>query len=253
VAHVVHRYADEKSLADAAATRVAGFVRRHPLAVLGLPTGRTPVALYEVLAAMVAAGRVDFSRVTTFNLDEFVGLDAADPRSYCAFMQAHFFGPARIAPSQVRFLDGTAADLDAECARYERAIEAAGGIDLMILGIGVNGHIGFNEPAPALRARTHVAALHEETRAANATLFGGDPDAVPSLGLSMGMATILGAREIILLATGSEKAAAVRRALDGAVCPEVPASFLQLHPRVAWLMDEAAAVALTRETPVIGG
>lgn len=240
----MHVVADQRALAVEAAARVAAAVRATPALVLGLPTGRTPVALYRELAALAAAGRVDLSRVRTFNLDEFVGLGAHDPRSYRAFMQAHLFGPAGIPPARVHFLDGLAADLEAECVRYEREIAAAGGLDLLLLGIGANGHVGFNEPGAGLHARTHVAELHEETRRANASLFGGDLEAVPRRALSMGMATILGARRIILLATGGEKADAVQRAVEGLVTTEVPASFLQLHPAVTWLVDEAAAARL---------
>jgi len=231
----------EAALASAAAQQVARALEARPALVLGLPTGRTPVALYRELATMVARGRVDVSRATTFNLDEFVGLPAGDPRGYRAFMDAHLFHPAGIPAEHVHFLDGTAADIDGECRRYETAIAAAGGIDLLLLGVGVNGHIGFNEPAPGLRARTHLAVLHPETRAANAAAFGGDPAAVPARALSMGMATILAARAIVVLATGAEKAAAVRRAIDGPLTTAVPASFLQVHPSVTWLLDEAAA------------
>lgn len=238
----------EQDLAAAAARLVADTVRARPAAVLGLPTGRTPVELYGALVALVEAGRLDLSAVTTFNLDEFVGLSSDDPRGYRAFMDRHLFGPAGIRDGQVRFLDGSADDLEAECARYERAIDAAGGIDLQLLGIGVNGHIGFNEPADGLHARTHVAVLHDETRRANAALFGGVTDAVPVRALSMGMATILGARAIVVLATGAEKAAVVRQAIEGPVTTAVPASFLQLHSAVTWLVDEAAAHGLSAET-----
>ena len=143
----------------------------------------------------------------TFNLDEFVGLGGADAGSYRAFMQSALFDHIGIDPRQIHLLDGRAPDLAAECARYERAIADAGGIDIQILGIGANGHVGFNEPGDALRARTHVATLTLGTRAANAQWFGNEPDRVPAHALSMGMATILSAREIVLIATGAEKAA----------------------------------------------
>jgi glucosamine-6-phosphate deaminase len=156
-------------------------------------------------------------------------------------MKAHLFTPAGIPIERTAFLDGAAPDLERECARYEEAIAAAGGLDLLLLGVGRNGHVGFNEPAEGLHARSHVATLHAETRDANAEAFGGDPRAVPPRALSMGMATILGARAIVLLATGDEKAAAVQRALEGPVTTSVPASFLQLHPAVTWMLDEGAA------------
>jgi glucosamine-6-phosphate deaminase len=219
-------------------------VARQPALVLGLPTGRTPVALYRHLVALAAAGRIDFGRVVTFNLDEFIGLRADDPRSYRSFMERHLFGPAAIPPGRVHFLDGAADNLPGECERYEAAIAAAGGIDLQLLGVGVNGHVGFNEPADGLHARSHVAVLHRETRAANAEAFGGDPRAVPPRALSMGMATILGARAIVVLATGPDKAVAVQRAIEGPVTTSVPASFLQLHPAVTWMLDESAASGL---------
>ncbi len=237
-------FANEAALAESAAQRVSADVRRRPTLVLGLPTGRTPVALYRKLADMAATGQVDFGGVTTFNLDEFAGLAASDPRSYRAFMTTHFFGPAGVPATRTHFLNGAAADADLECARYEASIVDAGGIDLQLLGVGVNGHIGFNEPADGLHARSHLAQLHAETREANAELFGNDPEAVPPRALSMGMATILGARAIVVLATGEEKAAAVQRAIEGPVTPRVPASFLQLHPAVTWMLDEAAASRL---------
>lgn len=237
-------FVNEAALAEGAAQRVGADVRRRPALVMGLPTGRTPVALYRKLAEMAAKGQVDFGGVTTFNLDEFAGLPAGDPRSYRSFMAAHFFGPAGVPAARTHFLNGTAADADRECARYEASIVEAGGIDLQLLGVGVNGHIGFNEPADGLHARSHLAELHAETREANAELFGHDPGAVPPRALSMGMATILGARAIMVLATGEEKAVAVQRAIEGPVTTRLPASFLQLHPAVAWLLDEPAASRL---------
>ncbi len=148
------------------------------------------------------SGEADLSQATTFNLDEFVGIPAGHPGSFRSFMNAHLFSRVNLAAERIHFLDGAAADTDAECARYERAIAAAGGIDILILGLGTNGHIGFNEPAPALPARTHRVTLEPDTRAGNAELFGGDPAAVPPEALSMGIATILQARQVILVATG---------------------------------------------------
>ena len=155
------------------------------------PTGRTPIALYRELVAITRTQGLDWSRVRTFNLDEFVGLSGDTPGSYRRFMHEHLFAHVNIAPEHIGFLDGRAADLDAECERYERAIAAAGGIDLVILGIGANGHIGFNEPASELAARTHRVALEDESRAGNTLWFGGDINQVPREALSMGMATIL--------------------------------------------------------------
>jgi glucosamine-6-phosphate deaminase len=236
-------FASEEAVADALAGRLIDAVRRRPALVLGLPTGRTPLALYLRLIAETAAAAVDWSGVRTFNLDEFVGLGAGDPGSYRTFMQTRFFDHVNIDPRKIGFLDGHAADPEAECARYEGAIAAAGGLDIVVLGIGANGHIGFNEPAEALVARTHRAVLDEPTRAANALWFEGELRRVPREALTMGMATLLGARTIVLVATGEGKADAVAAATDGGITTRVPASFLQLHPRVTVMLDDAAASA----------
>jgi glucosamine-6-phosphate deaminase len=216
---------------------VAGAIAARPALVLGLPTGRTPVPFYRELTACCGARRVDFSRVTTFNLDEFVGVSPGDPRSYRAYMQRHLFGHVNVSPRRVHCLRGDAADAAAECRRYERAIARAGGIDLMILGLGRNGHIGFNEPGDALVAATHRARLAPSTRQANAALFGRPAD-VPREALTMGMGTILHARRIVLLATGAAKSRTVSRLLRGPVTPRLPASFLQLHQAVeVWVAE----------------
>ena len=239
-------FSTDRAAAHALAQRIVDAIAQNPAIVLGLPTGRTPIALYDELASMSAHGRADFSQVTTFNLDEFVGVPPSHPGSYRSFMQTHLFGRVNIDPARIHFLDGSAADLPAECERYERAIATAGGIDLQVLGIGTNGHIGFNEPAAALEARTHRVALKDESRRSNASLFGDDLDAVPREALSMGMATILQARVIVLLATGRSKGACVERVVNGPLTTALPASFLQLHRDVDIMLDEAAAVELTR-------
>ncbi len=230
---------DEIHLARSLSQRVLDAIHERPDLVIGLPTGRTPQLLYAELRSRAAAA--DWSRVRTFNLDEFVGLGGGDPASYRQYMEHQLFADVGVAPAHVGFLDGRAPDLDEECARYERAIAEAGGIDLMILGIGVNGHIGFNEPAPGLHARTHRAALRPETRAANVDLFGGALARVPAAGLSMGMATILRSRAIVLMATGEEKAAALGAMVDGPITTALPASFLQLHPDVTLMLDREAS------------
>jgi glucosamine-6-phosphate deaminase len=209
--------------------------------VLGFPTGRTPVGFYRDLTSLAAHGHADFSEATTFNLDEFLGVPPEHPGSYRSFMNAHFFSRVNFRPERINFLNGAAPDPAEECARYERAIADAGGIDVQILGVGVNGHIGFNEPGVVLQARTHRVTLTPETRRANAALFGGDPASVPPEALSMGMATILQARSIVLLATGRTKAATVERLVHGPISPELPASFLQLHHDVEIMLDETAA------------
>lgn len=237
-------FRSDRAAANALARRVVDAVSLYPRLVLGLPTGRTPVAFYDELAALADQGHVDFSGVSTFNLDEFVGVEPSRPGSYRAFMETHLFGRVRFDASRINFLDGTAADSAAECLRYEHAIEAAGGIDLLIVGIGTNGHIGFNEPGDVLEARTHRVTLRPETRRSNAALFGGDVEQVPREALSMGMATILQARSIVLLATGRAKASCVERAINGPVTTALPGSFLQLHRDVDVMLDEGAAEQL---------
>jgi glucosamine-6-phosphate deaminase len=237
-------YDSEEALARTLAATIAETIRRKPDIVLGLPTGRTPILLYRELVATTHATSLDWSRVRTFNLDEFVGLGDGVPGSYRRFMDDQLFRHVNIPPANVGFLNGRASDSDAECERYERAIASAGGIDLMLLGIGGNGHIGFNEPRHVLPARTHRVVLEEPTRAANALWFGGDLAAVPRAALSMGMATILNAREVVLVATGEGKADAVREMVAGGITTELPASFLQLHPHVTVMLDEDAAAGL---------
>jgi glucosamine-6-phosphate deaminase len=237
-------YASEEALARTLAVSIADAIREHPDIVLGLPTGRTPLALYRALVELTRERALDWARVRTFNLDEFVGLGDAAVGSYHRFMQANLFDHVNIRADHVGFLDGRAADVDAECQRYERSIADAGGIDLMVLGIGANGHIGFNEPCDVLPARTHRVVLEEPTRAANALWFGGDIAAVPRAALSMGMATILNARAVVLMATGEGKADAVRDMVRGGITTQLPASFLQLHCDVIVMLDEAAAAGL---------
>lgn len=234
----------EKAAAREIARQFAARIAAKPDIVLGLATGRTPVPLYRELVSLFKAGAIDFSRVRTFNLDEFYGIGPDHPGSYRLFMQQHLFGHVNVRPEHVNFLDGLARNAEGECARYERAIEAAGGIDLQLLGIGTNGHIGFNEPGRELHARTHRAALHASTRRSNRALFESE-EAVPHHALSMGMATILGAREIVLLAMGKSKAKCINSVVNGPLTPRVPASFLQLHARVELVLDAGAASSLS--------
>lgn len=226
------------------ARRVGEALRENPGLVLGLPTGRTPLLLYGELVRLHAAGAADFSRAVTFNLDEFLGISPDHPGSYRTFMRRHLFDHVNADPARTHFLDGAAADPGQECERYERTIDEAGGIDLQILGIGTNGHIGFNEPAPELEARTHRVTLKPETRRSNAALFGGDPQQVPAEALSLGMGTILHARKAVLLATGDAKSRCVERVVNGPITTSLPASFLQLHRNAEIFLDEAAARAL---------
>jgi glucosamine-6-phosphate deaminase len=233
------RVFDSAGRASLAVARIiARRLKRHPASVFGLPTGRTSVLVYEHLVRLGP----DFSRAHTFNLDEFVAARGA--LTFRAFMDRHLFHRVNIPASHVHFLDGAARDLEAECRRFERAIASAGGIDLMVLGIGANGHIGFNEPGRELVLHTHVAPLTLATRRTNAALFGGRAASVPRKALSMGIGTILSAREILLVATGRSKARAIRRMLAGRLSPAAPASFLQLHPNVRLVLDRAAAERL---------
>jgi glucosamine-6-phosphate deaminase len=237
----IERFDSEDILASTLATRLIEAISLNPRLVLGLPTGRTPMALYREIRSRSHRGHVDWSQVRTFNLDEFAGLGAGDTGSYRSYMQSELFDHVRMTPEYIGMLDGRAPNLAAECARYERAIEQAGGIDIQVLGIGANGHIGFNEPGDTLEAETHVVELRAETRVSNAGLFGGDPSRVPAHAISMGMATILHAREIVLVATGAEKAGVVAGMVDGPITTRLPASFLQVHPRVTVLLDPGAA------------
>jgi glucosamine-6-phosphate deaminase len=230
--------------AAAVAQRVADALARDPALVLGLPTGRTSIGAYEQLRELHARGRVDFAHAIAFNLDEFAGIPPSHPGSFRSFMERHLFAHVNLPPTHIDFLNGVAGDLDAECERYEAAIAAAGGIDLQLLGIGSNGHIGFNEPGDELTARTHRVRLAESTRRDNAALFDGDPARVPREALSMGMGTILKAGGLILMAIGERKAQCVERALHGPVSTHLPASFLQLHRQVELYLDHAAASRL---------
>lgn len=234
----------EQEAAGAAAHAVAAQLARQPASVLGLPTGRTMVQVYAELARLHAAGDIDCSRAHTFNIDEFVGISSSDPRSYCAFMQQHFFGHVNLPGSHVHFLDGAASDHALECERFEKELAAMGGLDFVLLGLGSNAHIAFNEPAQSLQPRTHLATLAAETRRANASRFGGNRNDVPRKALTMGIGTLLGARAICLVATGASKARAVASIFSGRLSTYQPASFLQLHDNVEVALDLAAAEKL---------
>ncbi len=229
------------AVARALAERVASTLRAKPDAVLGLASGRTPVDGYAELRRLHAAGSTDWSRASTFNLDEFAGIDGRHPGSFRTFMERHLFGGVNLRAERIHFLNGVAKDLNAECDRYEGAIAEAGGIDLQLLGIGTNGHIGFNEPAYDLPVRTHRVRLMESTRRDNAMLFDNDPSRVPVEALSMGIGTILRARRIVLVATGDKKAKCIRQATSGRLTTRVPASMLQVHSDVELLLDRGAA------------
>ena len=231
---------DYDQMSRRAAYVVAGQVLSKPRSVLGLATGETPLGLYRELVRFFQEGDLDFSDVVTFNLDEYLGLPRHDPHSYALYMEEHLFRFVNVAPERRHIPDGTAADPGAECLRYERTLEAAGGVDLQILGLGRDGHIGFNEPDVKFEKGTHVVELAESTIQANARFFP-SPDQVPTRALSMGIKTIMSAKRILLLASGKEKADAIAAAVRGPVTPDLPASVLQLHPDATFVVDAAAA------------
>lgn len=235
---------DAGCVARLVARLVLDRVRVRPDLVLGCATGRTMEAVYDELVAGAAGLGVDLTRLRTFNLDEYVGLSPDDPRSYHHYMRARLFDRIGLAPDRSRLPNGVAADLAAEARAYEAAIAAAGGIDLQLLGLGETGHIGFNEPLSALMSRTREKALTPTTRAQNAEMFGGDPEAVPRRALTMGVGTILEAREVMLVATGRAKAEMLALATEGPITARISATALQLHPNCKVIVDEAAASAL---------
>jgi glucosamine-6-phosphate deaminase len=237
--------ADYEGMSRAAARLIDAAVRAAPALVLALPTGETPIGTYRALVALHRETGTDWSGVTTFNLDEYCDTAPDDPQSYAAYMGEHFFGEVNLQPARTHLPDGTAADAAAEAARYEHAVDAAGGIDLAVLGVGVNGHIGFNEPAAALTVETHVADLADETWRRNFPHLEADAAAAASgryrRAYTMGIGTILRARRILLLAAGAAKREVLERAFGGPVTTEVPASLLRLHGDVTLVLDEAAA------------
>jgi glucosamine-6-phosphate deaminase len=225
----------------AAARVVATTVRANPRAVLGLATGATQEPVYAELVRMHRDDGLDLSQVTTFNLDEYVGVAPDHPGSYHRYMHERLFAHVGIPAERAHIPDGMAPDLVRACAEHEAAIRAAGGIDLQLLGIGVDGHIGFNEPSSSLASRTRLKTLTPTTRAGTRALFG---DAPPRHVLTMGVATILDARRCVMVACGASKARAIANMVEGPVTALVPASALQLHARTTVLVDEAAAAQL---------
>lgn len=227
----------------AAAVLIAGQVVDNPRSVLGLATGSTPLPIYRELIAMAHRGVLDFQNVTTYNLDEYVGLGPDHPCSYRRFMQENLFSHLQMRPEQIHIPNGLAEDPDAECRAYDAAIAAAGGLDLQLLGLGSNGHIGFNEPAPYFTTNSYCVRLSEQTRRDNRRFFA-EGEQVPTHALTMGIASIMQARRIVLVATGPNKAQAVKRMVDGPVDPMVPASILQMHRHATILLDADAAALL---------
>ncbi|MBQ4325158.1 MAG: glucosamine-6-phosphate deaminase [Clostridia bacterium] len=226
-------------LSEKAAEMIARQVNTKPDCVLGLATGSTPIGTYAALTKLYEAGKVDFSRVTSYNLDEYYPMSPENPQSYRYFMEEQLFRHINIRPEATHVPDGATDNPSATCADYDRQIEAAGGIDLQLLGIGQNGHIGFNEPGATLHASTHLTPLTEDTIAANARFFS-SPEEVPTHAISMGMGSILRARSILLLISGKNKHAALSQLLSDKVDPLCPATFLKLHPCVTVLCDREA-------------
>ncbi|MBQ3957952.1 MAG: glucosamine-6-phosphate deaminase [Bacteroidaceae bacterium] len=216
--------------------------------ILGCPTGSSPLGLYKHLVELYKAGKVSFQHVVTFNMDEYVGLPEEHPESYHSFMWTNFFSHVDIKKENVHILNGNAPDLAQECADYEKAIEAAGGIDLFMGGIGPDGHIAFNEPFSSLCSRTRVKSLTTDTIIANSRFFGGDTSQVPHTAMTVGVGTVMAAREVLIVCNGHNKARALKHAIEGAVSQEWTISALQLHPRAIIVCDEAATDELKHGT-----
>lgn len=235
----VIRARDYEDMSRKAAAVMSAQVMLEPACVLGLATGSTPVGMYQELIRRCQAGELDFSAVTTINLDEYVGLPPTNDQSYRYFMRQNLLDHINIKPENTHVPDGLATDADAEAARYEGIIAAAGGIDMQLLGMGNNGHIGFNEPADHFVKDTHKVALTPSTIDANKRFFEKEAD-VPRFAYTMGMGAIMAAKRILLVVSGQGKAQIVKEALQGPITPQVPASILQLHPAVTLVGDEAA-------------
>lgn len=226
-----------------AANELISFLSSKPDCVLGLATGSTPIGMYKEIATKYKRGDVDFSNVITFNLDEYYPIKNSDSQSYIYFMKENLFNHVNIDLSRVNIPNGESEDPVLECMEYEKKIEAAGGVGLQVLGIGHNGHIGFNEPSNIYEAKTHYVTLDESTINANARFFE-SKELVPKHALSMGIKTIMMAKKILLLVTGEAKAKILKETVSGAITPMVPASVLQLHQDVTIVADEAAAQLL---------
>jgi glucosamine-6-phosphate deaminase len=237
---------NDEEISLQAAQLVASAVRKKPLLTLGLATGNTMVGVYKHLVALHKQGTLDLSRVNTFNLDEYLGLAPTHPQSFHHFMRENLFAHVNVDPRNIHIPDGTIrGNYDEYCSLYEETIREAGGIDLQLLGIGRNGHIGFNEPTSSIGSRTRLKVLSQETTDDNSKLFGPGEES-PRCAITMGIGTILEARKILLLATGSSKAAPVAKSIEGPVTSAVSASALQLHPDVTFIIDDAAASQLAQ-------
>jgi len=232
-----------------AARHIASRIREYQPTVdrpfvLGLPTGSTPLGTYKKLIELYRNGEVSFHHVVTFNMDEYVGLPESHPQSYHTFMWENFFSQVDVLPGNVNILDGNATDLKLECKRYEEKIKAAGGIDLFLGGVGADGHVAFNEPGSSLTSRTRVKTLTRDTIIANSRFFGNKTEDVPRQSLTVGVATIMDAREVLILATGHNKSRALQQAVEGSVNHLWTITALQMHPKGLIVCDEDATVEL---------
>ena len=234
------RTKDYADMSRKAANIISAQVIMKPDCVLGLATGSSPVGTYKELIAKYEAGDLDFSKVRTVNLDEYVGLTKDHDQSYAYFMRSNLFDHVNIDPAHINLPDGTNLDAEAECKRYDEVIRSVGGVDLQLLGIGHDGHIGFNEPHDAFDLGTHCVDLAQETIEANKRFFDGNVDLVPKQAYTMGIRTIMQARKVLMVVNGVGKAEIVKKAFFGPVTPEVPASILQLHPDFILVGDEEA-------------
>ncbi len=235
---IIGRCGDYESVSLFAADLVGRTISKKPRGVFGFATGSTPEGLYKLLVARYQRGEISFDQMTTVNLDEYVGLPPGHEQSYAAFMQQHLFGQVNVRPESIHFPEA-----GSDPSEFDEFIRTAGGIDLQILGIGANGHIGFNEPGSSFHSRTRVVSLAESTIRDNARFFD-SPDDVPREAVTMGIKTIMNARKIVLLASGAGKADAVAQCLRGPQTEEVPGSCLQAHPNVTVILDHAAASKL---------
>ena len=235
---------DAKEIAGVVADAIGSLLTSKPNPVLGLATGSSPLAIYDELAARCDAGTISFKHARGFTLDEYVGLPADHPERYRTVIDTEFASRVDIDPAAVQGPDGLAEDIPAACAAYEKAIKEAGGVDLQILGIGTDGHIGFNEPGSSFASRTRIKTLTRQTRIDNARFFDDNLDAVPTHCLTQGLGTILEARHVVLVATGSGKAEAVHHLVEGSVSALWPGTILQHHPHATVLLDPAAASRL---------
>ena len=234
------RTKDYADMSRKAANIISAQVIMKPDCVLGLATGGTPVGAYEKLVERYNEGDLDFSEVTTVNLDEYRGLPKEHPESYWSFMHRNLFDHVNIDPAHINLPDGTNLDAEAECKHYDEIIRSVGGVDLQLLGIGHDGHIGFNEPSEAFDLGTHCVDLAQETIEANKRFFDGNVDLVPKQAYTMGIKTIMQARKVLVVANGLAKAKAVKAVVSGPVTPECPGSILQMHPDCILVADEEA-------------